>query len=91
MRYVGYLIVLVLVILGVTFAVLNSDPVTINYYAAITQAPLSVVLAITFAIGVFIGVLGMFFKWMGLRFEIRRLKKQLKQLQLQTQAPSVSE
>lgn len=57
MRIVSYLFLLLIVIFGMTFATLNSDSVTINYYFDERTMPLSLLLVIVFAIGCLIGML----------------------------------
>ena len=57
MKIFSYLIVLLLLILGVTFALLNASPVTIHYYLGVSQLPLSLLLIISFALGIIIALL----------------------------------
>ena len=56
MRVISYLFLLLIVIFGMTFATLNSDSVTINYYFNERSLPLSLLLVIVFAIGCLIGM-----------------------------------
>lgn len=77
MRYISYLIFLIIVVAGITFAILNSDPVTVHYYTGSRQLPLSVLLVGCFVLGVFLGVLLMAFKTLGLHFRVAKLKRQL--------------
>ena len=58
MRIISTLFFLLLVLLGITFAGLNAEPVNINYYLGSTKLPLSLLLVITFMIG---GLLSLFF------------------------------
>jgi putative membrane protein len=81
MKYIGYLFILIIVVLGVTFAVLNAAPVAINYYFSTSHLALSVLLAIAFFAGVIIGVLVLCLRLMRARVEARRLRKANKQLQ----------
>jgi uncharacterized membrane protein YciS (DUF1049 family) len=57
MRIFTYLISLILIVLGVTFACLNFDETTVNLYWVTKTLPLALLVAITFAVG---GVLGVF-------------------------------
>lgn len=77
MRYFSYVIIIILILLGITFAVLNSDTVTVHYYSGEQALPLSLLMAISFAIGIIIGVLVMLPKVWRLRLERRRLRKKL--------------
>lgn len=56
MRIVSYLFLLLIVIFGMSFATLNSDSVTVNYYFDERTMPLSLLLVIVFAIGCLIGM-----------------------------------
>lgn len=57
MRIIGYLFLLIIVLFGMTFATLNSESVTINYYFGQTTLPLSLLLVLAFALGCLIGML----------------------------------
>jgi len=57
MRFISYLFILIIVLFGVTFATLNSDSVTVNYYVDQYTIPLSLLLVAVFATGCLIGML----------------------------------
>jgi putative membrane protein len=57
MRIFSYIILLVVVILGLTFAMLNAEPVSLNYYAGTRTISLSLLLVLSIGIGVVIGLL----------------------------------
>ena len=57
MRIVSYLFLLIIVIFGMTFATLNSESVTINYYFDQSTLPLSLLLVLVFALGCLIGII----------------------------------
>lgn len=57
MRIISYFFILIIVLFGMSFATLNSDTVTINYYFAQSSMPLSLLLVIAFAFGCLIGIL----------------------------------
>ncbi|OGT37036.1 MAG: hypothetical protein A3F12_01195 [Gammaproteobacteria bacterium RIFCSPHIGHO2_12_FULL_38_14] len=57
MRIVSYFFLLIIVIFGMTFAALNSESVTINYYLAESSLPLSLLLVLVFAFGCLIGMM----------------------------------
>ena len=44
MRYISYLILLIIILIGISFAVLNSESVTFHYYGGARGLPLSVLL-----------------------------------------------
>lgn len=57
MRVISYIVCLFIIILGITFACLNAEPVTINYYLGTDKQPLSLLLVLTFGIGALLGLL----------------------------------
>lgn len=56
-RIVSFLILLLAAILAIGFAVMNADPVELNYYFGRSQAPLSLVLVLAVVVGAVLGVL----------------------------------
>jgi putative membrane protein len=70
------MIILVL-LLGVTFAGLNSQEVTLNYYLNTTKLPLSLLLVLVLGVGGFIGWLTGFLLWLRLKAENMRLSHKL--------------
>lgn len=48
---------LIIVIFGMTFATLNSESVTINYYFSESTLPLSLLLVLVFSLGCLIGMI----------------------------------
>lgn len=56
MRIVSYFFLLVIVLFGMTFATLNSESVTIDYYLGQCTLPLSLLLVIVFALGCLVGM-----------------------------------
>jgi|GEM_PF-234084 lipopolysaccharide assembly protein A len=78
MRYIGYIIILVVVLIGISFAVMNANSVPVNYYTGQQHVPLSLLLALSFGVGVIIGIAVLFFKNTRLRLKNRWLSKRLK-------------
>ncbi len=56
-RLLGFLLLVVLVVLGLSFAVLNSQPVALNYYFGARDIPLSMIVVVSLAAGALMGVL----------------------------------
>lgn len=56
-RLLGFLLLVILVVLGLSFAVLNSQAVALNYYFGSRDIPLSMVVVVTLAAGAVTGVL----------------------------------
>ena len=59
-RMIILLFSLILVILGVSFAVINANPVRLDYYFAHTEAPLSLIVILSLATGALLGVVASF-------------------------------
>jgi putative membrane protein len=78
MKILTYIALLIVAVVGVTFASLNAESVVFNYYFASKQFPLSLLLVLFFVagslFGLFFGIL-MYFK---ARHQIRQLKKCIK-------------
>src|SRR5205823_4907907 len=56
-RIISYIVILLIVVFGVSFATLNSETVTINYYFGQSTLPLSLLLVLIFACGALIGMI----------------------------------
>lgn len=55
-KLIGYVFILIIILIGVTFALLNATPVTFNYYLGIRTFPLSLLLVFSFSFGGLIGI-----------------------------------
>ena len=77
MRVISTLFFLLVVIIGVTFSLLNADVVVINYYFGEKTLPLSILIILSFAVGGVIGTLfGLVYSFRMFR-ENSRLKKKV--------------
>lgn len=56
MRIFSFFFLIAIIIFGMTFATLNSESVTINYYLGQNSLPLSLLLVIVFAFGCLVGM-----------------------------------
>jgi len=56
-RLLGFLFLVVLVVLGLSFAVLNAQSVSLNYYFGYRDIPLSMIVVLSLAAGAVIGAL----------------------------------
>jgi len=56
-RIISWLVILIIVVFGISFATLNSDAVTVNYYFDKSTMPLSVLLVLVFVSGCLIGMI----------------------------------
>lgn len=77
MRIIGYIVLLIVVILGMTFATLNGELVTINYYFGKSTLALSLLLALFFASGCFVGMLSGLWLLIKSKLKCRRVKQKL--------------
>lgn len=76
MRIISYFFLLAIVIFGTTFATLNSESVTVNYYFDQSTLPLSLLLVIVFALGCLIGMIVGF--WLVLKAKIQNYRMRQK-------------
>jgi putative membrane protein len=56
MRIISFFFLIVIILFGMTFATLNSESVTINYYLGQNSLPLSLLLVFAFAAGCMVGM-----------------------------------
>ncbi len=76
MRIISIFFMLAIVIFGITFATLNSESVTVNYYVDQSTLPLSLLLVLVFAMGCLLGVIvGL---WLVLKAKIRNYRMRQK-------------
>lgn len=68
-------IIFVIVILGVVFAVLNAEPVHLNFYFGAKQLPLSLALILATLVGALLGVLASIQLIIKSRREVARMRR----------------
>ena len=78
MRIITFLLSILIIFLGVTFAILNAAPVNINYYIATSQMPLSLLLVLTLGVGLVLGLIVGMMKVIGLKAANVSLKGRVK-------------
>jgi len=79
MRYVSAFLKVLLFLVILSFALVNTDPVTVRYYLGVRwEAPLVAVLLLTLATGVLLGLLAALAQFVRLRRRIARLERELK-------------
>ena len=76
-RLVSFVVLLVLVLLGLAFAVINSKPVELNYFLATREVPLALTLVLTLAFGALVGILFSLGMVIRLKRETLRLRRQV--------------
>ena len=77
MRIISYFLLLIIVLFGMTFATLNSESVTINYYLGQSTLPLSLLLVLVFALGCLIGIMVGFWLLIKAKLHNYRLRQRL--------------
>ncbi len=75
LRIIYLILFLVLVIFGIAFAVLNAEPVELNYYFGSKQIALSLILVIAMMVGAMLGVIASAGLFVSSRREVAKLKK----------------
>ncbi len=77
MRIISYFFLIVIILFGMTFATLNSESVTINYYLGQSSRPLSLLLVFAFAFGCMIGMVVGFWLLIKAKINNYRMRQQL--------------
>jgi len=78
MQYLMWIIKVALFLLILSFAIVNTDPVTVRYYLGYQwQAPLVVVLLVAVCAGALVGLLTGLFQTLRLRRQVAALKREL--------------
>lgn len=88
MRWFSHILFLLVALFGVTFAMLNAEPVFINYYLGQTKLPLSLLLLSSFALGLLLGLSAALFKRYQLRRENAKLTQRLKFVEQESSSSS---
>ncbi|MFP4649071.1 MAG: LapA family protein [Halorhodospira sp.] len=85
-RFFAIIAVLLIILIGLAFSVLNSDPVSVDIFFAELDVALSVALVITLILGAALGVLTSLNAVWRRRREVSRLRRQLTYAERQLQA-----
>jgi putative membrane protein len=80
-RLLGFVFLLALTVVGLSFAVLNSQPVALNYYFGTRDVPLSLVVVCALAGGALAGVLASGALVLRLKAQAGQLRRQLRNAQ----------
>lgn len=75
MRIIRLVFFFIILLLGLSFAVLNAEPVKLNYYFGSWQAPLSLLLVAAMTLGVVFGIVACMGMLLGLKREVGKLRK----------------
>ncbi len=82
-RIIFLLFFLVVLAIGLAFAVVNLEPVKVNYYLGSVEMPLALLIVLSLAVGGVLGVLATMGKIMGAKGEALRLRRTLHDAQKQ--------
>lgn len=77
-RLIGWIVTILIIILGVSFSALNAESVTVKYLVGESDLPLAVVLLIAFAFGVILSIVILGTKILSLSAKNKWLAKKLK-------------
>lgn len=90
MYYLMWVIKAALFLLILSFAIVNTDPVTVRYYLGYQwQAPLVLVLLVAVCVGALVGLLVGLFQALRLRRQVAALKRELRAAQQSSGTPLV--
>lgn len=77
-RFITYTVLIVIVLIGLSFALLNSEIVSFNYYFGKQDLQLSLLLVLVLVLGALLGVAASFGMLFRTRREISRVRKAVK-------------
>ena len=77
-RILVSIILLLVALLGLSFALMNAAPVSLNYYFSSVQAPLSLIVVLSIVVGALLGILAMAGMVLRQKREMARLRKSMR-------------
>lgn len=89
LRLINILLLITLIVLGLSFAVLNAEPVPLNYYFGYREIPLSMIVVVALATGAVIGVLVSMGILLRQKQQTFRLRRQLKKAEKSSSSTSI--
>jgi len=75
-RIIGFIVLLVIIILGLFFGNINAETVILNYYWGSFQLPFSLALVLSLLAGAILGMLASLAVIIRLRHQLAKLRKQ---------------
>jgi len=91
MRLFSLIILLLILLLGASFAIINASDVTVNYYFGNFTLPLSFLLMLTFVFGIIVGVFAMLGRLFHLKRELWSAQSKTKAQQTEPAAAKPAE
>ena len=77
-RFIFIAVILVIVLTGLSFALLNSTPVSFNYYIGKQEMALSLLLVLSLVLGAILGVAASFGLILKFRTEVSKIRREMK-------------
>ena len=77
-RIITFIVLLLVALLGLTFALMNAEPVQLDYYFGTMKAPLSLLVVIAIIVGAGLGVFASMGIVVGQKRELAKLRKSAK-------------
>ena len=77
-RFVFITVIIVIVVTGLSFALLNSTPVSFNYYVGKQDMALSLLLVLSLVLGAILGVTASFGLILKSRTEVSKIRREMK-------------
>lgn len=77
-RILTLILLVVVVLLGLSFALMNAEPITLNYYFSTVKAPFSLLMVFAVALGAVLGVLAVVGLLLGQKRELAKCRKAAK-------------
>lgn len=85
MRYVLYVFWIFIILLGVTFAALNSQKITLNYYLDTQTIYLPLLILMTLLVGAILGMIAVLPSLLKNKQAARRLRSQVRRIEREVQ------
>lgn len=79
LRIVRNIIIVVALVLGVTFAFFNAQPITVDFLFTQSLVPLIIVLLVDFLLGLGVAMLWLFARLLTLRSKLARARRELEE------------
>ena len=77
-RFIFIAVILVIILTGLSFALLNSTPVSFNYYIGKQEMALSLLLVLSLVLGAILGVAASFVIILKFRTEVSKIRREMK-------------
>ncbi len=77
MRIFTLIFIVIILLMGISFSILNANIVSFHYYFGVAKLPLSLLLTVTFILGLFVGLLVIVIPFFRAKITQRRLRTQL--------------